>query len=235
MKAPSGPWLELDEVESTQTIAAEHVRSGQPTSIVLALHQKAGKGRLGRVWHSDKADSLTFSIIFNDYPDHEKPYLIGMACALAAAAAVHTKVRWPNDLVIGPKKVGGILTELIRAPDGKLIPVVGIGINLNQSSFPDELALIATSLKLEQDGERSATDTAAGILKRIELLPEPNDWADLAPIWDLLDLTPGKQYRLPNGDLATAVAVGSAAQLICSVNGESQTVLAAEALFGHER
>ena len=233
MRGPSGPWVEMDEVDSTQTIASQHVREGKDTGIVFAYSQTAGKGRLGRTWHSDRGDSLTFSLIFHDYSDHEKPYLVGMACALAAAAAIHSQVRWPNDLLIGERKVGGILTELIASPSGVRVPVVGIGINLNQVSFPLELNPIATSLAVEHGGRFDAKSIAKQILDRVTLLPEPADWSALAPIWNLLDRTPGKHYKLTNGDLATAVAVGSDAQLICSVNGESQTVLAAEALFGH--
>ncbi len=235
MKTPLGPWIELDVVESTQAIATEHVREGKGTGIVFAHHQTAGKGRLGRIWYSDPRDSLTFSLLFQEYADHPKPYLVGMACALAAAAAAHTQVRWPNDLLIGKKKVGGILTELIPNPDGKLIPVVGIGINLNQQAFPPELDLIATSLAIEQGGHYEARALAEQIVHRMTLLPELTEWSVLAPIWDLLDRTPGKRYKLPNGDLALAVGVGSDAQLICSVEGESQIVLVAEALFGHAR
>jgi BirA family biotin operon repressor/biotin-[acetyl-CoA-carboxylase] ligase len=233
VRAPGGPWLELDVVESTQAVAAEKVRSGESTGVVFAHHQTAGKGRLGRVWHSDKGDSLTFSLVFHEYAGHEKPYLIGMACALAAAAVAHTQLRWPNDLVIGDKKVGGILTELIPGPGGKLVPVVGIGINLNQQTFPPELDLIATSLALEHGGHYEPRKLAEQILARIALLPELTDWSALAPVWDLLDRTPGKRYKLPTGESAVAVGVGSEGQLICSVDGESQTVLAAEALFGH--
>jgi BirA family transcriptional regulator, biotin operon repressor / biotin---[acetyl-CoA-carboxylase] ligase len=232
VKPPSGPWHELDEVESTQTVAAEKIRAGEPVGVVFAAHQTEGRGRLGRSWYSEKGDSLTMSLVFEAYADHPQPYLIGMACALAAAAAVHTQVRWPNDLLIGDKKVGGILTELIAGPGG-LLPVVGIGINLNQQSFPPDLEAIATSLALEQGGHYEAKVVAVQVLQRISLMPEISDWSALAAIWDLFDRTPGKRYRLPNDDLAVAVGVGSDGQLICSVDGESQTVLAAEALFGH--
>jgi BirA family biotin operon repressor/biotin-[acetyl-CoA-carboxylase] ligase len=231
MKAPSGPWLELEEVDSTQRVAAEVVREGGDASVVFARHQVAGKGRLGRVWHSDAGDSLTFSVIFREFADHPMPYLIGMASALAAAGAVHAQVRWPNDLVIGVRKVGGILTELVRGPAG-LVPVVGIGINLNQKTFPSELDMIATSLFLEHQRTFEPIDVARQILKRVELLPEPDSWLALSSAWDVFDRTAGKMYKLPSGEFAVAVGVGSEGQLLCSVDGETQTVLAAEAIFG---
>ncbi|HSI72472.1 MAG TPA: biotin--[acetyl-CoA-carboxylase] ligase [Fimbriimonas sp.] len=234
MKAPAGPWLTLEEVDTTQRIAAELVKEGRDSGVVMARHQVAGKGRLGRTWHSDPGDSLTVSLIFHEYADHPRPYLIGMACALAAAGAVHTQLRWPNDLVIGGKKVGGILTELFRNPSGALVPVVGIGINLNQQSFPTDLDVIATSLALQHQRQYDAVDVAHQVVRRLALLPEPSAWSDLSSAWDLFDRTPGKMYKIPNGELAVALGIGSDAQLLCSVDGESRTVLAAEAIFGHE-
>lgn len=235
MNAPTGPWIELGEVESTQLVAADLVRNGEPAAAVFAWHQSAGKGRFGRAWHSDPGESLTFTLIFRDYADHPKPYLVGMSCALAAAGALHTQVRWPNDLVIGDKKVGGILTELIKDGEGRSIPVVGIGINLNQTEFPEPIDGIATSLHLAHGSTYDAATVAQQIVKRLSLLPDANDWSDLAPVWDAFDRTPGKLYRLANGDLAVAMGVGSEGQLICAVDGESQVVFAAEALFGDAR
>ncbi len=235
MKSPEGPWIELGEVDSTQNVAADIVRSNESAGAVFAWHQSAGKGRFGRVWFSEPGASLTFTLIFRDYADHPKPYLIGMACALAAAGALHVQLRWPNDLVIGERKVGGILTELIRDTQGRAIPIVGIGINLNQTELPVEVSDFATSLNLEYGLAYDALNVARLITTRLGMLPEPSEWADLAPIWDAFDRTPGKSYKLSTGELALALGVGSEGQLLCSVDGESQAVYAAEALFGHER
>jgi BirA family biotin operon repressor/biotin-[acetyl-CoA-carboxylase] ligase len=232
LKLPAGNWIVLDQVESTQTVAAESLLSANPAGVVFAHHQVAGKGRLGREWHSDRGDSLTFSLIFRDYADHPQPYLIGMACALAVAGAVHTQVRWPNDLIVGTRKVGGILTEILPDKDGNRVPVVGIGLNLNQRTFPADLDLIATSLAQEHHREYDALDVAKAILDRMDSLPEPRAWSDLSPVWELFDRTPGKLYKLPNGDYAVALGIGSDGRLLCSVDGESRSVLAAEAHFG---
>jgi len=198
----------------------------------FAHEQTAGKGRLGRVWLSKAGDSLTFSLIFRAYADHPKPHLIGMACALAAAGVLRCQLRWPNDLVIGELKLGGILTELLPDESGRLVPVVGIGVNLNQSEFPPEISGLATSLAIARGTHQDPQLIAHRIVERLGLLPEPNDWADLAPIWDLFDFTPGKRYKLPTGDESVALGIGSDGQLLCSVDGESRSILAAEALFG---
>jgi BirA family biotin operon repressor/biotin-[acetyl-CoA-carboxylase] ligase len=235
MKSPTAggeQWAEIDRVDTTQALAAEYLRHNEPFGVVFAHEQTAGKGRLGRTWLSKDGDSLTFTLIFRAYADHPKPYLVGMAAALAAAGVLHCQIRWPNDLVIGTLKVGGILTELLPDSQGRLVPVVGIGINLNQASFPPEIEASATSLSQSRGGHYEPQLIAHRIVERLAILPEPTSWSDLAPIWDLFDFTPGKKYKLPSGEEAIALGIGSEGQLLCSVDGESRAVLAAEALFG---
>ena len=232
MKLPSGTWDRHETVASTQDLASEALTTGAPIGIVTARLQTAGRGRFGRPWLTGEGDSLTASLIFDAYADHPRPYLIGMTVALAAAGALHAQLQWPNDIVSGRKKLGGILTEVKRDSRGRSIPVVGIGINLNQREFPEEIADRATSLHLIQGGSYDAESILKRILNRLSSLPEPNGWDDLSPIWDLFDATPGKLYVLPTGEIAVALGVGSEGQLMCSIDGESQAVLAAEAFFG---
>jgi BirA family transcriptional regulator, biotin operon repressor / biotin---[acetyl-CoA-carboxylase] ligase len=225
-------WVSLEEAESTQTVAAEFVRAGARVGVVFAAEQTAGRGRFGRPWASVRGDSLTFSLVFHNYADHPRPYLIGMSVAAAAAGTLHSQLRWPNDLVEGGRKVGGILTELILDSHGRRIPVVGVGINLNQSEFPVELEDIATSIAQVRGGLYDPETIGRRILKRLMTLPEPATWSDLAPIWGLFDATPGKKFQLPSGEVAVALGVGSEGQLLCSVDGETRSVLAADAIFG---
>lgn len=235
MKSPLAnghEWSILESVESTQNPAADSVRANDGIGIVLAHDQLSGRGRFGRVWVSKRGDSLTFSLLFREYADHPMPYLVGMSVAVAAAGVLHCQLRWPNDLVEGGKKLGGILTEMILDGNGRRVPVVGVGINLNQVSFPDEIAEIATSAHLVHGGTYDALTVAKKIVDRLATLPEPSDWSALAPIWGLFDATPGKRFRLTTGEEAIAVGIGSEGQLMCAVDGETQSVLAAEALFG---
>jgi BirA family biotin operon repressor/biotin-[acetyl-CoA-carboxylase] ligase len=237
MKSPLefGPWIELDEVESTQSAAASLLRDpqgGNVPGVVFARRQTAGKGRFGRTWLSEEGESLTMSLVFGTYPDHPKPWLIGMAVSMAAAGALHCLLRWPNDLIVEGRKLGGILTELITDSAGRKIPIVGIGVNLGQTAFPKEIASTATSLAMHRAGPFDPVHIAQGILGRLADLPEPDSWQRLAPVWELFDDTPGKMYKLPNGQAATALKVGPEGELLCSVDGESLTVMAAEALFG---
>lgn len=234
MKSPLdlGIWDAYDEVESTQLIAAQRLKNGDPIGVVFAKHQTQGKGRFDREWHSKEGDSLTMSLIFRDYADHPAPHLIGMAVACTVAGAIHSELQWPNDLVFGDKKVGGILTELLPDEKGKRVPVVGIGLNLNQKMFPEEIKDRAISLAMYRGGAYDSETMAKRIIERLPLLPEPNSWADLRPVWMLFDHTPGKSYKLPDGSEGIALGVGPEGRLICAVDGESTSVLAAEAIFG---
>ena len=234
MKSPldSGEFREFESVASTQEIAADYLKRGETVGVVIASHQTKGRGRFDREWISEKDTSLTMSLIFRDYADHPKPHLIGMGVAVAAAGAIHAVLQWPNDLVLGHHKAGGILTELLPDQDGRLVPVVGVGINLNQKTFPDAIKATATSVHLYHGGLYEPTAIAQTIIQRLAPLPEPSSWAELSPIWHLFDHTPGKKYKLLDSKEATALGIGPEGQLICSVDGETTTVLAADAILG---
>lgn len=156
-----------EEVGSTNDVlrqmAAEHAPEG---SVVIAESQTAGRGRLGRSWEAPPGSSLLMSVLFRpDLPPLEA-YRLVMACGLAAAEAceavvenfvlpgrrqslLHIDVKWPNDLLIGGRKMTGILAEAEPTPDGAGMAwvVVGMGINVSQQFGPDHpLAGRATSL-----------------------------------------------------------------------------------------
>lgn len=231
MRAP-GDWLELDEVSSTQTVAAELLRAGDPVGVVFAHHQIQGRGRFDRVWESRRGESLTMSLVMSAYVDHSAPWLVGMSVAIACACALNCKLRWPNDLSLGGKKVGGILTEILPDSNGRRVPVVGVGLNLSQTSFPEELGQTATSLALEGFEPGDAAALAQTIVGGLLKLPEPHTWASIEELWADRDDTPGKWYRLPDGSVGLAVRVTRDGALECKVGEETQLILAADAIFG---
>lgn len=231
MKRPTGEIKQFDSVHSTQAVVSGALKEGRTPWMVRAEYQSAGRGRFDRAWVSEPGDSLMVSMAFTDYADHPRPHLIGMTVAVAAAGVLHCQLQWPNDLVLNGKKLGGILTEIITDSQGRRVPVVGIGINLNQTSFPPELAH-ATSLTLERGSSEEPSGVLNLMLARLDLLPEPNSWADLAPSWMLFDRTPGKLYKLQDGRQGVAIGIGPEGQLLCAVDGESTSVLAADAIFG---
>jgi len=162
-----------------------------------------------------------------------------MGVAAAAAGIIHCQLQWPNDLVIGGRKVGGVLTELYPDGEGRRIPVIGIGINLNQAginlnqaSFPEAIAHRATSLHLERGHRTEAAAVAEELMRRLAQFRMPREWEDLKPVWMMYDNTPGKRYQVPTGEIATAIALGPMGELIASLDGETVQVMAADALFG---
>lgn len=244
--------LQLESVDSTQTHLRELVSRGDDVAIVLALEQTAGRGRLGRTWYSPKGSCLAVSMAFFDYADWPAPHLVGMAVAIAIAEALDCDVVWPNDLTITPayqissrnreedvlsqhyRKLGGVLTELARARDGKLIPIVGVGLNLSVEEFPADLRSIATSLVLS-GRERMEPDKALDkILERLVHIPEPDSWRKLKPLWERSDHTAGKRFRLPDGRIAVAAGVGEDGQLIADAGGELVEVPSAQGLLANE-
>lgn len=230
--SPHAELLELDETESTQDIAGECLGRGQSVGAVWTHFQTDGRGRFGRSWISPRDSSLTVSFICSAYADHQQPYLVGMAIAIAAAEAIDAELRWPNDLSIDGKKVAGILTELMSDPQGRKVPVVGLGMNLNQTEFPEEIQGTATSVSLAKGGFYNPREVLHDVLEAIERVPEPTSWSALMPRWSVRDKTPGKIYKMLDGNLAEAITVGPDGELIALQNGLPTTILAADAIFG---
>ena len=121
----------------------------------MAEEQTAGRGRAGRTWHSEKGTGLYVSILLRPRLAPAQAPLLTMLAGISAQAAVEAltglvpELKWPNDLLLEGKKLGGILTEMHAEPTAVRFVVVGIGINTNQQKFPSELAAIATSLRNE--------------------------------------------------------------------------------------
>jgi BirA family biotin operon repressor/biotin-[acetyl-CoA-carboxylase] ligase len=137
-------------VDSTQRYAAELAATGAADgTAVVAETQTAGRGRRGRVWRDDPGASLLCSVILRStLPPARVPTLslaagVAVAEALASAAGVDARLKWPNDVLLGERKVAGILLER----HGEAL-VLGIGVNVAQPAFPPELAARATSLAL---------------------------------------------------------------------------------------
>jgi len=142
---------------STSDLVAERARAGAPAGLVIAADtQTVGRGRLGRSWHSPAGESLYVSLLLRPTrPAVEIPPLTLLAGAAVARAVaplgVAPRLKWPNDvqLVDGAgrrRKLAGVLTEMASAGARVEHVVVGIGVNVNTTAFPPELAERATSL-----------------------------------------------------------------------------------------
>jgi BirA family biotin operon repressor/biotin-[acetyl-CoA-carboxylase] ligase len=146
-----------DEIESTNVEAKALALGGAPEgTVVVAECQSAGRGRLGRRWTSPTGKGLLFSVIMRPNLAMSDAHLLTLVTATAAAEAIESRcnvavgIKWPNDLFIGDKKVGGILMEVAGEQDEVDWVVVGIGVNVNTEfvELPVPLRRTATSLKM---------------------------------------------------------------------------------------
>jgi BirA family biotin operon repressor/biotin-[acetyl-CoA-carboxylase] ligase len=133
--------------------------------VLLALNQTAGRGRRGAAWFCAPGESLAFSILVRPVEPKALWPRLALAAGLAVAEAVEcfgpaAGLKWPNDVWIGQRKVAGILVEA-----GSDYVIAGIGINVNTSVFPDEIAAIATSLRLESSLQIPRGEVLAAIVR----------------------------------------------------------------------
>jgi BirA family biotin operon repressor/biotin-[acetyl-CoA-carboxylase] ligase len=144
-------------------------------SVYFADEQLAGRGRGDHGWISVAGEGIYVSVLLRPQIPASRLALLPLAAGLAAAEAIHTvaglsvDLRWPNDLLIGPRKTGGILVEAKSQSKGPPHEVVvGIGINVHQRAFPPGLATPATSLDIEAGQAISRQTLLAALLKSLE-------------------------------------------------------------------
>ena len=150
--------IKLENVNSTNSYAKSHIDDLQDFSVIYALEQTAGRGRLNRSWVDLGRGNLFMSIVlkpsdkFNDIYSNLTQYLSVCLCKVLETYNVHPQIKWPNDVLINGKKIAGILSEAVMQNGGRFKGLVlGIGVNLNAKQtdieqIPDK---IATSLNIE--------------------------------------------------------------------------------------
>jgi BirA family biotin operon repressor/biotin-[acetyl-CoA-carboxylase] ligase len=161
--------------DSTNTDAMAAARRGAPHgSVWFADQQLAGRGRGDHRWHSASAEGLYVSVLVRPQFAAARLPLLPLVAGLAAAQAIQSvsglivDLRWPNDLLIGPRKTGGILVESGISSEKLRHAVLGIGINVHQRSFEPGLATPATSLDLESGHRVNRQKLLVGLLKSLE-------------------------------------------------------------------
>jgi BirA family biotin operon repressor/biotin-[acetyl-CoA-carboxylase] ligase len=159
----------FDTLDSTMVKAAELAEAGAESgTVVVADAQTAGQGRMGRSWHSEPGAGLYVTFILRPEIPPERLPVVTLALGLAAVQAivqttsVSCDLRWPNDVLIEDRKCAGILAQL----HGSVL-LTGIGINVNQLVFPEEIASIATSLRLASGREHSRTELLNALIKTV--------------------------------------------------------------------
>ncbi len=164
----------LETVDSTNNYLKEMANEFTNGTVVTSREQTGGKGRLGRVWQSIKDQALYFSIILRPDISPMEVSTITPLCGLAVAKSLNeyfdfaAKIKWPNDVIVGNKKICGILTEMSCEFDKVDYIITGIGINILNESFSPEIAKKATSCKIESNKEIDKNKLLAMVLKNIE-------------------------------------------------------------------
>lgn len=153
--------LYFDSIDSTNTKAQELAEKGYPSgTLVVADKQIAGKGRRGRNWESPSGCGIFMTLMLKPDINPNNASMLTLVSALAVAKALaditgkDAKIKWPNDIVIDGRKVCGILTEMSAQFDYINNIVIGIGINVNNSSFSEEISATASSLRLLSGGKK---------------------------------------------------------------------------------
>ena len=157
-------------VDSTMLEATRLAEAGCPHgAVVSADEQTAGQGRHGRHWHSEPNSGLYISIVLRPSLATDSLPVLTLALGLAAADAIAEltglacDLRWPNDVMLDGRKVAGILVQLLDAA-----AIAGIGVNVNHSAFPAEIAAEATSLRIVSNRQYSREQLLLGLLAAVE-------------------------------------------------------------------
>ena len=163
------------KTDSTNSVAMQLGERDEPHgSVVIAEEQTAGRGRAGHTWHSEKANGIYMTVLLRPQISPQQAPIITLVAGLAVRETIIEQtgltpdLRWPNDLLFGRKKFCGILTEMNAEQDRIHFVAVGIGINVNHERIPDELAKIATSLRIETNRMQSRVEIVARLLRHLD-------------------------------------------------------------------
>lgn len=177
----SGHIHHYHQVDSTNLLASRAASAAEANpeaasegEVFVAEEQTAGRGRGGHTWHSERGAGIYCSVILRPPIAASDALWLSLISAVAVQDAVRevtghtTDIRWPNDLLVNDKKFCGILAELSTNGDRVRHAIVGIGINVNHTSFPDDLVDLATSLRMASGKEWPRLDITAALLKSLD-------------------------------------------------------------------
>lgn len=228
-----------DTIDSTNTEAKRKL-SSPDGSVFIAEHQQKGRGRLSRVWESEKSCGIYMSVLLkpqlspDSVPEITPVTGLAVASALRKICNVPVLIKWPNDIVISGKKLCGILAEL-TIPEGEIPHViVGIGINVNNHSFPDGISDIATSIFCETEKTFDRSEIVAAVLSEFERYYEiflNYGFPALLKEYTELSATVNREVEIisPTGCYrAFATGIDPDGSLIISHNGKTEKVSSGE-------
>ncbi len=202
----------LDEIDSTNDEAVRQLASGrQGPFVVLARRQTRGRGRFGRTWQSDKVGNLYASFGFRPQlsPEKMQTFTLWMGVSVCGLVAELSKtppgLKWPNDLLFGNRKAGGMLTEARMDSDMIRDLVFGIGLNVNVAcdTLAAEVAKRATSLAEQATGPVDLNRFAAALITRVvqsyDAFIDGSYRETFADLWHRFDILRGKNIAVIQG------------------------------------
>jgi BirA family biotin operon repressor/biotin-[acetyl-CoA-carboxylase] ligase len=235
------PWLPdfsveiLPEIDSSNTELMRRARAGRTEPVLLvAEHQSAGRGRMGRQWHSPPGSSLTFSLGLPlapaDWSGLSLAVGVSLAESLAQLSGADVRIKWPNDLWLGSGKLAGILIETAGTGPSRFA-VIGVGINLNEpaaswrppsgteGASPAALPAVAPAWLAQAAsahapvGAPQVLGAVAGALVHDVLRFEREGWAAFAPRFAPRDVLRGRTVQLSDGRSGLASGLSAQAAL----------------------
>jgi BirA family transcriptional regulator, biotin operon repressor / biotin---[acetyl-CoA-carboxylase] ligase len=214
------PRVHWRSTDSTNERARELASAGVPHgTLVTSDEQTAGRGRQGRAWTAPPGSAVLMSVVLRDFDE-----LLPLAAAVATCEAVplDCRIKWPNDVWAGERKLAGILAEA-RPQEGWA--VLGIGLNVTTGEFPPELRDIATSLRLEgADADPDAVLAAlvAALERRLD-----HDRAEVLAAWRERDALKGRKVKWADGE-GTATGIDDSGALLVETEGGRVSLEAGE-------
>ena len=232
-----------EETDSTNIRAKEAGEKGEAHgTLFVAGRQEAGKGRRGRRWESPAGVSIYMTILLRpELAPVEAPRLtplmaVAVAEGIRRVTGLACQIKWPNDVIIGGKKICGILTEMSAEIGLIHYLVIGVGINVNQKSFSEEIREKATSLKLELGRHVRRSELIAAVMEEFEVCYETflktGDLSGVREKYNQMLVNRGREVRVlePGNEYeAHALGINNAGELIVRTkDGQEQTIYAGE-------
>lgn len=208
--------------------------------VVIAEEQTAGKGRLGRTWQANAGENLTFSLLLRPRVSPEALNLLPLYVAVAAAEAIErtsslkVDCKWPNDLLVNNKKIGGILIEGSVKESIVEHVVIGLGINVNQTQFSGDFKTTATSLRLESRQQIDRTKLFKEIISLLEIGYKEyakTAFRSIIPLWEKRSTMVNKSILVSqSGNVFSGTVRGLSPEggLIIDTNGDTRILFAGD-------
>lgn len=231
----------LDEVDSTNNYARLMADKINSDFLVVADMQTLGKGRMGRSWSSPAGTGIFMSLCIKPEIAVEKASMITLVTAISICDAIEelypisSTIKWPNDIVINSKKISGILTEMSSDMDGIKYIISGMGINVNNKEFPDDIKDMASSLLLETGILMDRAKLIAAVMyhfyRNMNIFLKTCDMSGLKENYEKHLANIGKDVNIldPKGSYqAVALGIDETGALLVNAEGKIKRIISGE-------